>query len=349
VAALVSPSMAITCDDLEAMIKAMDTDGDGVCTKVEFKAAYVELMKKEGKTISDANYDQLWARLDKDGSNDVSVAELAGFYGYDIKAGALVERDDMSDEDIMEMLALASLLSVDVMPEPAKTPEKHEPCTMVNLKTGGQSVEKDILELSQMGDCGAVEELIDKVLAEKRAMRIADAETGQTPLHMIARQGNTCEVLGSKLLEATGDSRDVNYPDLSGKTPLHVAAEFGQQEFVAMLLARGADPTLQVNKTGWSALHFAVQSKSVETVKAILGSNAASRQKHKLLHLADSTDRTSLHVAAYTHDDEEMVKLLLEHGADRKTEDRYGNKPGCLARKGGRKGSRELLEEELVR
>jgi len=340
--------MAITCDDLQAMIKAMDTDGDGVCTKAEFKAAYVQLQKKEGKTITDANYDQLWARLDKDGSGDVSVPELASFYGYDIKAGELVERADMSDEDIMEMLALAALLSVDVMPEPVKAPEKHEPCAMVNLKTAGQSVEREIIELAQLGDHGALEELVDTLLAEKRTVRIADAETGLTPLHMIARQGNMCEVLGSKLLEATGESRDVNYPDLTGKTPLHVAAEFGQQEFVTMLLARGADPTLQMNKTGWSALHFAVQSKSVETVKAILGSDAANRQKHKLLHLADSTERTSLHVAAYTHDDAEMVKLLLEHGADRKSEDRFGNKPGCLARKGGRKGSREILEEELV-
>merc|ERR1711972_645821 len=124
------------------------------------------------------------------------------------------------------MLKLASFLSVDVLnSEPLKEEkqEKHAPCTQINLKAAGQSFEKDLLELAFIGDIAAVDERVKTVLAEKRTLRIADAETGQTPLHMIARQGNAGEALGSKLLELSGVPSDVNYPDALGKTPLHVA------------------------------------------------------------------------------------------------------------------------------
>jgi len=36
-------------------------------------------MKEDQKTITDDNFDKLWTRLDKDGSGDVSLAELANY------------------------------------------------------------------------------------------------------------------------------------------------------------------------------------------------------------------------------------------------------------------------------
>ena len=51
---------------------------------------------------------------------------------------------------------------------------------------------------------------------------------------------------------------DVNAQETeSGNTPLYVAASFGREEVVALLLEKGADPNI-VNREGWSPRHSAV-------------------------------------------------------------------------------------------
>ena len=93
----------------------------------EFKVAYIEMMWKEKKSITDDNFDQLWQRLDKNSSGDVDLAELANFYGYDLQDGVLVERESMTDDDIMEMLK-ARKSHVGDMPVSSDHPTWPAPC-----------------------------------------------------------------------------------------------------------------------------------------------------------------------------------------------------------------------------
>jgi hypothetical protein len=74
----------------------------------EFKEPY---MKVQGKKISKAEYDKLWEKIDTDKSGDVSVKELAEYYGFEIGLnGKVIEKaeDEMDDDSILEALRVHS-------------------------------------------------------------------------------------------------------------------------------------------------------------------------------------------------------------------------------------------------
>ncbi len=58
----------------------------------------------------------------------------------------------------------------------------------------------------------------------------------------------------------------VNLPDLSGKTPLMIAAYYGHKEIVEWLLALGADPYLR-NPEGKSSIDLARDNDHHECLK----------------------------------------------------------------------------------
>ena len=55
--------------------------------------------------ITDADYDKLWEKIDTDKSGDLSVKELATYFGYSIDGKGSVE---MTDEQILQALQLAN-------------------------------------------------------------------------------------------------------------------------------------------------------------------------------------------------------------------------------------------------
>jgi ankyrin repeat protein len=71
---------------------------------------------------------------------------------------------------------------------------------------------------------------------------------------------------------------------------------------------------------------------------------------HLISH-PDKGGRTVAHYAAIREEDGDDVlfKLLKKHGANFEAIDHGGNKPATLAAKAGRKKSKELLEEALVK
>lgn len=348
--------MEVTCELLQKMLKAMDKDGDGRTNKDEFRAAYVGLAENEGKTVSELEYEALWIQVDKDMSGDVSISELADHFGFDVDAdGNVVQKQgEMSDDAILEALKMAYHLQVvdsppaDVSqgsPGPDKVVERYK---SINLKTEPMdSLERQLLEESYCANVTSVDSIIDKMVAQKMTILIEDSEHGQTPLHRISRFGDSAEVLARKLLEVGGQQRrDVNYQDLKDrKTPLHVAAEHGQGSYVKLLLDRGADPTI-CEIEGRSALHSAVHSNKLETVVAILEHSKVKSKKEELIKIVDNQGRTALHIAAFRDSGEEpeIVKTLLEHGADPKLTDNTNHTASRLATKTGRRKSRELLD-----
>ena len=90
------------------MMSLLDADGDGKVTKLEFSVYYKRL-----RACDDAEFESVWREIDADGDGVLTLNELCKFYGIDTGecADALRAQRDMSDERVLEALALQSLVN----------------------------------------------------------------------------------------------------------------------------------------------------------------------------------------------------------------------------------------------
>ena len=110
-----------------------------------------------------------------------------------------------------------------------------------------------------------------------------------------------------------GDGELVRAWSEDGFTPLHLAAFFDRGKAVRLLLDRGADVgAVARNPMRVQPLHSAVAARSMEVVAALLvaGADPNARQEG---------DFTPL-MAAEQHEDEDMVRLLMDHGGEESAE-----------------------------
>ncbi|CAG9759668.1 unnamed protein product [Ceutorhynchus assimilis] len=105
--------------------------------------------------------------------------------------------------------------------------------------------------------------------------------TGNTPLHIAAKNGYNDIV--TLLLDHTSTtySVDVNFKNSSGTTALHLAAEFAYSKVVKTLLNHGADINCKDNGDN-APLHFAATCQELEVVKILLERGALVTVKNKL-------------------------------------------------------------------
>lgn len=88
------------------------------------------------------------------------------------------------------------------------------------------------------------------------------------------------------------------------ESPLMIAALEGQLDICAQLIAKDAD----VNKTGWTPLHYAASRGHLDVIRLLL-------ENYAFIDAASPNGTTPLMMAAqYGSDD--AVKLLLDEGAD---------------------------------
>ncbi|MBU6503468.1 MAG: ankyrin repeat domain-containing protein [Burkholderiales bacterium] len=104
------------------------------------------------------------------------------------------------------------------------------------------------------------------------------------------------------LLDAPGI--DVNVLDAHGESPLMMASLKGQFNIAKELIDKGAD----VNKTGWTPLHYAATGGHAKIVSLLL-------DHYAYIDAASPNGTTPLMMAAY-YGNAETVKLLLDEGAD---------------------------------
>ncbi len=105
---------------------------------------------------------------------------------------------------------------------------------------------------------------------------------------------------------------DVGAKDEVGWTPLHVASDSGSIETAKLLLDRGADVNAK-DEWGKTPLHWASIENYIETAELLLDRGADVKAK-------DDDGWTPLHWASWDNRIE-IAKLLLEKGADPWAED----------------------------
>jgi uncharacterized protein len=115
------------------------------------------------------------------------------------------------------------------------------------------------------------------------------------------------------------------------ESPLMMACLRGQADMARKLIARGAD----VNKTGWTPLHYAATNGSVAIIQMLLDESA-------YIDAASPNGTTPLMMAAM-YGTPDAVKLLLDAGADPTLKNQLGMTAMDFAKRGDRKDAADLL------
>jgi hypothetical protein len=136
-----------------------------------------------------------------------------------------------------------------------------------------------------------------------------------------------------KVIQVLLDSpqTDVEARNSKDESPLMLAAIKGQQDVVTRLLERDAD----VNKPGWTPLHYAATSGQLTIMKQLLD--------HYAFIDAQSPNGTTPLMMAAMYGSTEAVKLLLDEGADTQMKNEQGMTAIDFAQRGQRPDAVALL------
>jgi ankyrin repeat protein len=124
---------------------------------------------------------------------------------------------------------------------------------------------------------------------------------------------------------------DVNILNIKGESPLMLAALKGHKNLVEKLIKRGAD----VNKTGWTPLHYAASSGQLSIISLLL--------EHSAYIDAESPNGTTPLMMAAMYGTPAAVKLLLQEGADVQLKNQQGLTALQFAQRGNRPDSIEVM------
>ena len=120
-----------------------------------------------------------------------------------------------------------------------------------------------------------------------------------------------------------------------GESPLMLAALKGQLALAAKMVAKGAD----VNKTGWTPLHYAASNGHVEIIKLLI-------ENHAYIDAESPNGSTPLMMASM-YGNAQSVKLLLDEGADPLLKNQIGLTALQFAQRANRPDSAELLTKSM--
>lgn len=127
-------------------------------------------------------------------------------------------------------------------------------------------------------------------------------------------------------------STQVDVRNAADETPLMMAALKGQLDVATLLIERGAD----VNKTGWTPLHYAATGGHAALVRLLL-------EHHAYIDAGSPNGSTPLMMAAQ-YGTPGVVKLLLEEGADPTVRNQLGISALDVARNANRPEAVQLIQ-----
>ncbi|MCP4723464.1 MAG: hypothetical protein GY863_00435 [bacterium] len=159
---------------------------------------------------------------------------------------------------------------------------------------------------------------VSEYLIEKGADLNSGDESGNTPLHLASLCGHN-EVV-ELLVNSEADKNAVND---DGDSPLSYAVIYGTPKTIKFLLSKNADTSMR-DKEGNTLLHIAVQFGYFNKVKEIMGNKVEIDNKN-------NAGNTALHLAVTGYRNEQLVKYLIEQGANPKVTDNTGKSPLHIA------------------
>ena len=124
---------------------------------------------------------------------------------------------------------------------------------------------------------------------------------------------------------------DLNKLNAQGESILMLTALKGQRESAEMLIKKGAD----VNKTGWTPLHYAASGGHAALIGLLLESSAYID--------AESPNGSTPLMMAAMYGSEASVKILLQEGADPKLKNQQGLTALDFAQRGKRPAAVEAI------
>lgn len=207
------------------------------------------------------------------------------------------------------------------------------------------------------------EQLIRR-LAEKGADVTTASCDGMSPIHLAARAGRS---MARVLIEAFGANPSA--PNGSGQTPLHCATLSGNEDLALWLYAEWPGVAADVDETGDTLLHAAVQGRNHALIRKLIDDGADVNARHDVqatplmaarssrdalmliragadVHARDDLGRTALHTA-YTRRRLGVMRVLLHTGADAGAMTKAGESVITLAAKWGDGRLRRFIEHEL--
>jgi uncharacterized protein len=155
--------------------------------------------------------------------------------------------------------------------------------------------------------------------------------SGQTGLLIAVREPSPR--VANALIDST--TIDLNTLNSKGESALMLAALKGQRELAEKMIKKGAD----VNKTGWTPLHYAASAGQTALVGLLL-------ENHAYID-AESPNGTTPLMMASMYGTPDVVKLLLEEGADPALKNQQGLTAVDFARRASRDDSAQLIAQKI--
>jgi len=140
----------------------------------------------------------------------------------------------------------------------------------------------------------------------------------------------------AEVLAASPEAK-VDLRTLQDESPLMLAALRGQLNLASLLVARGAE----INKTGWTPLHYAATGGHVPVIALLLDKKAAIN--------AESPNGSTPLMMASMYGSPEAVKHLIQAGANLQVKNQLGLTALDFAQNASRQNNIELLQEGLRR
>lgn len=185
---------------------------------------------------------------------------------------------------------------------------------------------EDYFSAIQRGDARTVSQL----LARGFDVNTTDAQ-GQHGLYLAFRA--TAPAVSQVLLKAP--KLDVNALTPKGESALMMACIQGELELVDALIKKGAD----VNKTGWTPLHYAASTGQVNVIKLLI-------EEHAYIDAESPNGSTPLMLASM-YGSPESVRLLLDEGADPGLKNQQGLTALEFAQRASRPDAIEMMTKAL--
>jgi len=131
-------------------------------------------------------------------------------------------------------------------------------------------------------------------------------------------------------------SLQVEYRNAADESPLMLAAMAGMVEVCKRLIALDAD----VNKTGWTPLHYAATAGQAAVIRLLLENSAYID--------AESPNKSTPLMMAAMYSDSETVRLLLDEGADPSLKNDKGMTALDFANAAGNEASAREIAKHLT-